>query len=116
MVTGEAAALPLAYFEESLPVLPGGWPSCHAAYLAFSEPYRREAGAATHAGWPARELPGEHLHMLIRPAEVAGRDHLARRAGPRRSRLAAFSSLAPGNPVNVLDGDQVAGDHVNNSV
>jgi hypothetical protein len=71
VVTGEAAALPLAYFEEALPVLPGGWPPCHAAYLAFSEPYRREAGAATHAGWPVRELHGEHLHMLIRPAEVA---------------------------------------------
>ena len=32
---------------------------------------RCSPGAATHAGWPARELPGEHLHMLIRPAEVA---------------------------------------------
>jgi hypothetical protein len=45
-----SSSRPLAYFEEALPALPDGCPPCHAAYLAFSEPYRREAGAAAHAG------------------------------------------------------------------
>jgi hypothetical protein len=70
-VYGEADPLPLAFFEERLPTLPGGWPPGRAAYLAFSEPYRREAAEAARAGWPVRELAGEHLHMLVRPAEVA---------------------------------------------
>jgi pimeloyl-ACP methyl ester carboxylesterase len=70
-VTSEAGALPLRYFEETLPALPEGWPPCRAAYLAFSESYRREAAQAARAGWPVRELPGEHLHMLVSPGEVA---------------------------------------------
>jgi hypothetical protein len=70
-VTGEAEALPLAFFEERLPDVPGGWPPCRAAYLTFSEPYRRQAEQAARAGWPVRELPGEHLHMLVSPGEVA---------------------------------------------
>jgi hypothetical protein len=68
---GEAGPLPLAFFEERLPAFPGGWPPCQAAYLVFSEPYRREAAEARRAGWPVRDLPGGHLHMLMRPAEVA---------------------------------------------
>lgn len=90
-VTGEAGALPLAYFEEALPALPGGWPPCHAAYLAFSEPYRREAAAAARAGWPVRELPGEHLHMLINPAEVAAA--VASLAAEARTSPAPLNSL-----------------------
>jgi len=70
-VTSEAGALPLRFFEETLPLLPEGWPPCAAAYLVFSEAYRQEAGQAVRAGWPVRELPGEHLHMLVSPGEVA---------------------------------------------
>ncbi len=70
-VTSEAGALPLRFFEETLPALPEGWPLCRAAYLVFSQSYRRVAIEATRAGWPVRELPGEHLHMLVRPGEVA---------------------------------------------
>jgi hypothetical protein len=70
-VCGEARSLPLKFFAEELPVLPHGWPPCQAAYLAFSEPYRREAEVAARAGWPVRDLPGGHLHMLVSPAEVA---------------------------------------------
>jgi hypothetical protein len=70
-VTGEAQPLPQAFFEELLPALPGGWPPCVAGYLVFSEPYRREAGAAARAGWPVREVPGGHLHMLVDPGAVA---------------------------------------------
>lgn len=70
-VTAQARAVPLVFFEEELPPLPGGWPSCRAAYLAFSEPYRQEAEVAAQAGWPVRELPGGHLHMLADPGGVA---------------------------------------------
>jgi hypothetical protein len=71
MVAGQARPLPLAFFEETLPPVPERWRCCPAAYLAFSAGYRQQAGAAADRGWPVRELPGEHLHMLIRPAEVA---------------------------------------------
>jgi pimeloyl-ACP methyl ester carboxylesterase len=70
-VTGEAQPLPQAFFEELLPDLPGGWPPCVAGYLVFSEPYRREADEAAEAGWPVREVPGGHLHMLVEPEAVA---------------------------------------------
>lgn len=70
-VTSEAAPMPLGFFEETLPGLPDGWPPCRAAYLVFSGAYRREAAAAARAGWPVRELPGGHLHMLVSPGEVA---------------------------------------------
>ena len=70
-VCGEALPLPLEFFAEELPALPNGWPPCQAGYLAFSDPYRREADVAARAGWPVRDLPGGHLHMLMNPAEVA---------------------------------------------
>jgi hypothetical protein len=70
-VCEEARPLPLGFFAEELPDLPGGWPPCKAGYLSFSEPYRREAGVAARAGWPARDLPGGHLQMVTSPAAVA---------------------------------------------
>jgi len=33
--------------------------------------WRPVADELSRAGWPVRELPGEHLHMLVSPAEVA---------------------------------------------
>jgi hypothetical protein len=70
-VSSEAVALPLAFFEEALPPRPAGWPPCRCAYLRFSEGYREPARRAAARGWPGRELPGGHLHMLIAPAAVA---------------------------------------------
>jgi hypothetical protein len=70
-VAREAHAMPLAFFEEVLPQVPGSWRSCHPAYLRFSEGYQEPAREAASRGWPVRELPGEHLHMLVRPADVA---------------------------------------------
>ena len=70
-VTREALSLPLAFFEEDLPPVPRSWRSSHPAYLRFSEGYQQHARAAASFGWPVRELPGQHLHMLVRPAEVA---------------------------------------------
>jgi hypothetical protein len=72
-------------------VLPDGWPPCRAAYLDFSEPYHREASVATRAGWPVRELPGEHLHMLISPSEVAAA--ITSLAAEARAADAPLSSL-----------------------
>jgi hypothetical protein len=70
-VTAEAQPLPLSFYEETLPPLPDDWPPRRAGYLVFSEPYREQADEAARLGWPVRELPGGHLHMLVRPAEVA---------------------------------------------
>jgi hypothetical protein len=70
-VSAEAPALPLAFFEETLPAVAPRWCGFPAAYLQFSESYRQPARQAAERGWPTRELPGEHLHILVRPAEVA---------------------------------------------
>jgi hypothetical protein len=79
-VTSEARPLPLAFFEETLPPAPGGWPTRRAGYLLFSAGYRDQARAAERLGWPVTELPGEHLHMLVSPAAVAAA--IADLAGP----------------------------------
>lgn len=71
-VSAEAAPLPLAFFEETLPPWPAGWRSCRCAFLRFSAGYHDPARQAAARGWPVRDLPGEHLHMLIDPAAVAG--------------------------------------------
>lgn len=70
-VLAEAPALPLEFFEEVLPPAPASWPECHAAYLRFSEGYQHLADEAAARGWPVRQLPGDHLHMLVQPAAVA---------------------------------------------
>jgi hypothetical protein len=70
-LTAEAEALPLGFFEETLPPQPDSWRSRRAGYLTLSEPYREQAGEAARLGWPVRELPGGHLHMVVSPAEVA---------------------------------------------
>jgi hypothetical protein len=59
------------------------WRSCRAGYLTFSEPYRQQAGEAARLGWPVREVPGGHLHMVVSPAEVAAAiTQLAAEAAP----------------------------------
>jgi hypothetical protein len=70
-VEREQSRLPLSYFAETLPV-PSGWPSRPGAYLAFGDTYAAERAAAIGRGWPVTTLPGEHLHMLVDPVEVAG--------------------------------------------
>jgi hypothetical protein len=90
-VTSEARPLPFAFFEELVPVLPDGWPPCRAAYLAFSEPYRRQADEAAQARWPVRELPGGHLHMLVEPGAVAAA--IMDLAGQARSAGSSLRSL-----------------------
>lgn len=79
-VSAEAAPLPLAFFEEALPPWPADWRSCRCAFLRFSEGYQEPARQAAVRGWPVRDLPGDHLHMLVAPAAVA--DAITSLAGP----------------------------------
>lgn len=69
-VEAEQRRLPLSYFAEQVPV-PPGWPSRPGAYLAFGAGYAGELAVARELGWPTRTLAGEHLHMLVNPAQVA---------------------------------------------
>lgn len=66
----EQRRLPLSYFREAVPV-PPGWLERGAAYLAFGDTYAGERDTAGRFGWPVRTLPGEHLHMLMAPGDVA---------------------------------------------
>jgi pimeloyl-ACP methyl ester carboxylesterase len=60
----------LPFWEEPIPVF-SGWPDAPAGYLLFTETYRHEADRARAMGWPCRELPGGHFHMLVEPEAVA---------------------------------------------
>lgn len=70
-VEREQSRLPLSYFTETVAV-PLGWAERPGAYLAFGDTYAAERAAAIARGWPVATLPGEHLHMLVDPVEVAG--------------------------------------------
>lgn len=65
----ELRPAPLALYDE--PVPEPDEPSANSAYLQFSAAYHVEAEEARARGWPVTRLPGEHLHMLVAPEEVA---------------------------------------------
>jgi hypothetical protein len=70
-VVAELPEVPLSFFEASVP-LPEGWSSATSgAFVLLSEPYRSDATEAASRGWPVLELPGAHLDIVVRPAEVA---------------------------------------------
>lgn len=69
-VAAEEPRLPLAYFEQSVPV-PAHWDERPCAYVQFSPPYDEAAAYARERGWTVEHLPGGHLHMLAEPAGVA---------------------------------------------
>lgn len=71
LVTSEASPLPLGFYQEQLPPAPRSWSGHRSGYLCFSESYRDQAAEASRRGWPVRLLPGQHLHMVVSPAEVA---------------------------------------------
>ena len=62
--------LPLAVYEEALPVFPA-WPDAPCAYLHFSAGYDLSAQQAQALGWPSLKLDGEHFHMLVDAPAVA---------------------------------------------
>ena len=66
----ELRPIPLAVYEEPLPVFPG-WPDGPCGYLKCSQVYDPEAAKARRNGWPVLELQGNHFHMLVEPEAVA---------------------------------------------
>jgi pimeloyl-ACP methyl ester carboxylesterase len=70
-IEAELPRLPLAYFEQPVPVPDGWFADVGCGYLVFGPPYDREATEARSRGWLVRELPGQHLHQLVDPAGTA---------------------------------------------
>jgi len=83
IVVGEQSRLPLAYYEQSIPV-PAGWTDEPAAYLRFSPAYDAEFERARTLRWPVAELPGQHLHMLVDPAGTANLIRQLSESGTKR--------------------------------
>lgn len=69
-IEADQPRLPLAFWDERVPV-PASWPPPRVGYLRLSPAYDAEAAAAAEQGWPVRSLPGLHLDLASRPAEVA---------------------------------------------
>jgi hypothetical protein len=69
-VEAEEPRLPLDYYRQQIPVSPG-WSRRPCAYLHFAPAYDDAAAEARARGWEVTHLPGEHLHQLVAPAEVA---------------------------------------------
>ncbi|GAA1988485.1 hypothetical protein GCM10009838_59170 [Catenulispora subtropica] len=69
-VIDEQPRLPLAYFEQDVPV-PEGWDDHPCSYLLFSPPYERYAAEAGRRGWRVAHLPGGHLHQIVDPEGTA---------------------------------------------
>lgn len=67
----ELEPLPLAVYEEALPV-PPGWPGGRCAYLQFSAAYDAPAREAYRRGWAYLRIDGSHFHLLNAPGAVAG--------------------------------------------
>jgi hypothetical protein len=68
----ELRPVPLAVYEEPLPVF-AGWPDAPCGYVRFgSNPaYRAAHQRARDEGWPEIRLEGGHFHMLAEPVAVA---------------------------------------------
>jgi hypothetical protein len=71
-VEAEQPRLPLAYYEQSVPV-PEGWDGRPCGYLLFGPPYQEVANEAAARGWAVEQLPGLHLHQVVDPDGVADR-------------------------------------------
>jgi hypothetical protein len=69
-VTAEQPRLPLAYYQEQVPV-PAGWDQRRGGYLLFSPAYAGQADLARARGWPVRTTEGEHLHQIVDPEAVS---------------------------------------------
>jgi hypothetical protein len=81
-VEAEQPRLPLAYYQQHVPV-PPGWDARPCGYLLFSPPYRQAAGDARERGWQVTEIPGLHLHQLVDPQAVARHLRATRRQWTR---------------------------------
>lgn len=83
-VVSELPEVALSYFQTTVPP-PKRWDSAtNGAFVLLSEPYRSDATEAASRGWPVLELPGAHLDIVVRPAEIADAlVHLAHRQSAR---------------------------------
>jgi hypothetical protein len=70
LVEAEQQRLPLAYYQQMIPV-PPGWDRRPCRYLLFGPPYDEVADDARDRGWEVTHLPGEHLHEIVAPDDVA---------------------------------------------
>jgi hypothetical protein len=70
VVAAEQPRLPLAYYQEQVPVS-AGWDAGQGGYLLFSPGYEEQAGLARARGWPVRVTEGEHLHQVVDPEAVS---------------------------------------------
>jgi hypothetical protein len=66
----ELRPLPLAVYEEPIPVF-RGWPDAPCAYLRFTAAYEADEARAKGAGCMVEHSPGGHFRMLTAPADVA---------------------------------------------
>lgn len=69
-VLADMPALPLAFFEERVPV-PAGWTASRCGYVLLSEVYAEQAARAEASGWPVVRLVGRHLDIVTRAEAVA---------------------------------------------
>jgi pimeloyl-ACP methyl ester carboxylesterase len=69
--TTEMQPMPLAVYEEPIPV-PPDWPDAPCGYLRFGDnpAYDEPAERAQQAGWPFMMLAGRHFLMLVEPEQV----------------------------------------------
>jgi hypothetical protein len=68
----ELHPLPVAVYEEALPVF-SGWPDAPVGYLRFGNnpAYEAASRSARRQRFPFLQLQGEHFHMLVNPILVA---------------------------------------------
>lgn len=78
----EARCVPRALFDEPIPApdLPA---EVGRGYIATGEMYRPSYLQAQREGWHVSSVEGEHLHLVVRPTEVAD-ELLAMRARFRK--------------------------------
>jgi hypothetical protein len=69
-IEADQPRLPRAFYDEQVPV-PPTWPPPRVGYLQLSPGYDEDAQGARDQGWPVRTLPGLHLDLATRPADVA---------------------------------------------
>lgn len=65
----ELEPLPLAVYEEAVPVF-AGWPDAPCGYIHLTPGYAIAARRARQAGWGYYRLNGGHFHMLVDPVAV----------------------------------------------
>ncbi len=70
MVCAELPALPVAYFEDPVPV-PDGWDDIPCGYVLLSDAYTADADEAESRGWPVVRRMGAHLDIVTRPHVVS---------------------------------------------